>query len=126
MRDDPRRTPKFAKAIKQRLKGRVSATFRGASPRQLAAKRLGGEAGSAAGGAPAETRTRTREAVAEVTALISQNEGNRERIQRLEKSLRDSERELSDLKLITTFLVSLVLTQLAFWSLMETGLMGEV
>ena len=102
----------------QRLKGRVSATFRGASPRTLAAARLGGE--GSAGGA------RTGEAVAEVTALISQNEGNRERIQRLEKTLRDSERELSDLKLITTFLVSLVLTQLAFWSLMEAGLMGEV
>lgn len=103
----------------QRLKGRVSATFRGASPRTLAARRLG------EGGEDADARRRPGDE-AEIAALLKQSEGNRNKIQRLERSLRESERELSDLKLITTFLVSLVLTQLAFWSLMEAGLMSEV
>lgn len=106
----------------QRLKGRVSATFRGATPRALAASRLG----DAGGGGDAEQQRRRPGAEAEVTALLKQSEDNRAKIQRLEGSLKDSERELADSKLVMTFLVSLVLLQLASWSFMQAELMQEM
>lgn len=92
----------------RRLKSRVSATFGGSSPQALAARRLGkseSEGGAERPGAEAE-----------VAALLKQNEGYKQTIRRLETSLKETEREQSDLKLVGAFLVSLVLLQAASWS----------
>jgi len=93
----------------QRLKSRVSATMRGASPSALAARRLSEQAG-----APQAESSRQRPgAAAEVTALLKQNREKEDELRSLKRTLSETKTELADNKLIVKFLVGLGVVQVA-------------
>ena len=98
----------------QRLKGRLSSTFKGASPAVLAARRLGKSDVDLTAQSGGERQRPGAEA--EVTALLKQSEFNKDKIARLERTLKETQTELADLKVIGAFLVSLIVLQVASWS----------